>query len=157
MKPVELVGEQAQRAVEAAQDMFAADRASRGLGVTATALAPGESEAEMTVTAWMLNGHGTCHGGYVFLLADTAFSLACNSFGSVTVAASADITFIAPVREGERLHAQARVRTRFSRRGIFDVTVRRDDGTVVAEFRGHSHSTGKPLGSPPPGDKPASS
>jgi acyl-CoA thioesterase len=105
----------------------------------------------MTVTAQMLNGHGSCHGGYVFLLADTAFSLACNSYGMITVAAGADITFVAPVREGDRLQAHARERTRFGRRGIFDVTVRRGGGVVVAEFRGHSHATAEPLHPPGPG------
>lgn len=144
-------GEQARLGVEAARGMFAADRASRGLGIDATVVSAGEATARMTVTGQMLNGHGTCHGGYVFLLADTAFSLACNSYGLVTVAAAADITFVAPAREGDRLQAGARVRTRFGRRGVFDVTVRRDDGTVIAEFRGHSHATSRPLDTHPPG------
>ena len=139
------------QALDGVRGMFAADRASRGLGIEITGLSPGQASAAMTVTGQMLNGHGSCHGGYVFLLADTAFSLACNSYGVVTVAAGADITFVAPVREGDRLQAHARERTRFGRRGIFDVTVRRDDGGVVAEFRGHSHATAEPL-RPPSGD-----
>lgn len=143
-------GDQQGQALEAVRGMFAADRASRGLGIEITGLSAGQATAAMTVTARMLNGHGNCHGGYVFLLADTAFSLACNSYGVVTVAAGADITFVAPVREGDRLHAHARERTRFGRRGIFDVTVRRGDGDVVAEFRGHSHATAEVL-RPPPG------
>jgi acyl-CoA thioesterase len=141
------------QALDPVRGMFAADRASQGLGIEITGLSAGQASAAMTVTARMLNGHGNCHGGYVFLLADTAFSLACNSQGMVTVAAGADITFVAPVREDDRLHAHAAERTRFGRRGIFDVTVRRDDGAVVAEFRGHSHATTKPLRPPPPGDE----
>ena len=144
--------EQAQEALAGVRGMFAADRASRGLGIEVTGLSVGQATAVMSVTAQMLNGHGSCHGGYVFLLADTAFSLACNSYGMVTVAAGADITFVAPVREGDQLQAHAQERTRFGRRGIFDVTVRRDDGGVVAEFRGHSHATAEPLRPPGPGD-----
>jgi acyl-CoA thioesterase len=144
-------GDEQGQAIKAVRGMFDADRASRGLGIEITGLSAGRATAVMTVTAQMLNGHGSCHGGYVFLLADTAFSLACNSYGVVTVAAGADITFVAPVREGDRLHAHARERTRFGRRGIFDVTVRRDDGGVVAEFRGHSHATTAELRPPPPG------
>ncbi len=139
------------QALDGVRGMFAADRASRGLGIEVSGLSAGQATAAMTVTERMLNGHGSCHGGYVFLLADTAFSLACNSYGVVTVAAGADITFVAPVREGDRLHAHARERTRFGRRGIFDVTVRRDDDDVVAEFRGLSHATSEPLRPPPPG------
>lgn len=147
-----LDGEQAAQALDGVRGMFAADRASRGLGIEVTGLSAGQATAAMTVTGQMLNGHGVCHGGYVFLLADTAFSLACNSYGVVTVAAAADITFVAPVREGDRLHAHARERTRFGRRGIFDVTVGRGDGDVVAEFRGHSHATAEPLRPPVPGN-----
>ena len=77
----------------------------------------------------------------MFLFADSAFACACNSYGPTTVAAAADITFIAPARLGDELVAEATERTRFGRSGIYDVTVFRDEGgerTVVAEFRGHS-------------------
>ena len=95
----------------------------------------------MRVTAAMVNGHDIAHGGYVFMLADSAFACACNSHGPVTVAAAADITFVAPAHLGDELVAIATERTRFGRSGIYDVTVFRDDGderVVIAEFRGHS-------------------
>jgi acyl-CoA thioesterase len=95
----------------------------------------------MTITESMINGHGIAHGGYVFLLADTAFACACNSAGPVTVAAGADITFIAPVRRGDMLEAAAAERVSFGRSGIYDVTVRRG-AEVVAEFRGRSRTVG---------------
>ena len=91
----------------------------------------------MTVTDTMVNGHGIAHGGYVFLFADTAFACACNSRGPVTVAAGADISFLAPVRAGDELTAVAEERTTFGRSGIYDVRVLRDE-QVVAEFRGRS-------------------
>jgi acyl-CoA thioesterase len=122
-----------------AQAMFDADTASRALGIELLEAADGAATARMTVTAAMVNGHGIAHGGYIFLLADTAFACACNSHGPVTVAAAADIAFIAPAREGDVLDAVAHERTRFGRSGIYDVTVLR--GTqVVAEFRGHSRT-----------------
>ncbi len=76
---------------------------------------------------------------------DTAFACACNSFGPVTVAASAEIVFVAPARAGDVLVAEAVLRTRFGRSGLYDVTVRRD-GDVIAEFRGRSHQLGHQLG-----------
>jgi phenylacetic acid degradation protein PaaD len=94
----------------------------------------------MTVRADMVNGHDIAHGGYVFLLADTAFAVACNSYGQSTVAAGCDIAFVAPVHAGDRLTAEATERHRAGRSGIYDVSVRREDGTVVAELRGRSRT-----------------
>lgn len=117
--------------------MLAADRASAALGIEVAEHRPGYALARMTVRADMVNGHDLAHGGLVFALADTAFACACNGWGPATVAAGADITFVRPARLGDLLEAEARVRNRHGRTGIYDVTVRRGDD-VVAEFRGRS-------------------
>ena len=122
---------------DAAEMMFAADEASRALGIELLDVGTGRAVLRMTVTDVMVNGHGIAHGGYVFLFADSAFACACNSHGPVTVAAGADITFVAPVRAGEVLTAVAEERATFGRSGIYDVRVLRGD-EVVAEFRGRS-------------------
>jgi acyl-CoA thioesterase len=122
--------------------MFAADRASRDLGMELVEVGAGTAVVRMTVREDMVNGHAIAHGGYLFLLADTAFACACNSRGPVTVAAAADITFVAPVRAGDILVAAAAERVSFGRSGIYDVTVRRG-GQVVAEFRGRSRTIGQ--------------
>ncbi|MGW5055264.1 hydroxyphenylacetyl-CoA thioesterase PaaI [Actinokineospora sp. NPDC004072] len=119
--------------------MMADDLASSALGIQVADAGPGWAELTMTVTETMVNGHGIGHGGYVFLFADTAFACACNSHGPVTVAAGADVTFVAPVYQGDRLTARAVERTRYGRSGIYDVTVTRGD-EVVAEFRGRSRT-----------------
>src|SRR5215468_8977289 len=125
-----------------AGDMFAADHASRGVGMELLDLGAGTAAVRMRVTDVMINGHGIAHGGYVFMLADTAFACACNSGGAVTVASGADISFVAPVRSGEVLVATAVERVVSGRSGIYDVTVRRG-GQVVAEFRGRSRTVGR--------------
>ena len=117
--------------------MLAADRASAALGIEVVGHGPGWALARMTVRPDMVNGHDLAHGGLVFALADTAFACACNGWGAVTVAAGADISFIRPARAGDLLEAEARVRSRSGRNGIYDVTVRRGD-EVIAEFRGRS-------------------
>jgi acyl-CoA thioesterase len=95
----------------------------------------------MTVGDQMVNGHAIAHGGYLFTLADSAFALACNSRGVLTVAAGADIAFVTSARLGDVLVAEARVRVDYGRSGITDVTVTREaDGAVIAEFRGRSRS-----------------
>lgn len=127
-------------AAENAARMLAADEASRGLGITISDVEPGRATARMRVGPGMINGHGIAHGGYLFLLADSAFAFACNSHGPVTVASAAEITFLAPGREGDLLVATAEERVRERRRGVYDVSVRTEQGTVLAEFRGHSHT-----------------
>jgi len=122
--------------------MFGADTASRGLGMELLDVGDGTATVRMRIGPAMINGHGIAHGGYVFLLADTAFACACNSRGRVTVAAGADITFIAPARDGDMLVASAAERVSYGRSGIYDVTVRRGD-EVIAEFRGRSREAGQ--------------
>jgi acyl-CoA thioesterase len=121
----------------AAHTMFAADEASRALGIELVEASDGRAVAEMTITRAMVNGHDIAHGGYVFLLADTAFACACNSHGPVTVAAGADISFLRATGPGDVLVAYAKERVTQGRSGIYDVTVT-CDGDVVAEFRGRS-------------------
>ena len=131
------------RAEAQARAMYATDRASQGLGIEITAVGPGRATATMSVTASMVNGHGSCHGGYLFLLADSAFAFACNTHGSPAVAAGADVTFLTAVHEGDRLVAEAVERVVQGRSGLYDVTVRRD-GTPVVEFRGRSRTLSRP-------------
>jgi acyl-CoA thioesterase len=124
----------------AAEAMWENDRATRNLGMTLDDIGPGRSKFSLTVTEDMTNGHGTCHGGFIFALADTAFAFACNSYNQRTVAHMAAITFLAPGLPGMRLVAEAREIFRQGRNGIYDISVRDQDGTHIAEFRGHSRT-----------------
>ena len=125
--------------------MYADDAASRALGIVISDVAAGTAVASMKVREDMVNGHGICHGGYVFTLADTAFAFACNTYDDATVAAGADITFLQPVPAGSDLTATAVERARRGRSGLYDVTVRTQAGEAVAEFRGRSRSLGRPM------------
>jgi acyl-CoA thioesterase len=129
----------------AAHEMFERDAASLGLGMELIEVGQGTALVRMPLTDAMINGHGIAHGGYVFLVADTAFACACNSRGPVTVAAGAEITFLRPARAGAVLEARAEERSTSGRSGIYDVTVRAA-GDVIAEFRGRSRviSPGRP-------------
>jgi acyl-CoA thioesterase len=129
--------------VASVRRMWDDDAASRKLGMELHSAADGRARLTMTVTSDMVNGHGMCHGGYLFLLADSAFACACNSPGPVTVAAGADVVFVTSARENDVLEAVAVERTRHGRSGVYDVTVRRPvDDQVIAEFRGRSRTIG---------------
>lgn len=125
-----------------AQALFANDHASRSLGIGIEAVGPGFARLRMTVRADMLNGHGTCHGGMVFTLADSAFAVACNTHNAVTVAAAAAIDFLAPARVGDELTAEARELWRSKRSGIYEIRVANQRGETIALFRGRSHRVG---------------
>lgn len=118
--------------------MWQADRASRGLGMRLDAVAPGHARLSMTVTDTMTNGHGICHGGFIFSLADSAMAFAANQRGDTAVAQHTAITFIRPGRIGEVLVAEAVERMRAGRTGMYDVRVSTAGGELVAEFRGHT-------------------
>lgn len=121
--------------------MYARDGASQALGMALEEVRSGYARLRMTVRPDMLNGHGTCHGGLVFALADSAFAFACNSRDVVTVASGCTIEFLAPAEEGDVLVAEAQERSLEGRNGIYDVDVRLAEGRLVATFRGRSAAT----------------
>jgi len=121
-----------------ADGMFARDRASSGLGMRLNVVGPGRSQMTMAVRADMLNGHATCHGGFIFMLADSAFAFACNSYNLTTVAAGCSIEYLAPAREGDMLTATAREQSVTGRSGVYDIDVKNQRGETIALFRGKS-------------------
>ena len=122
-----------------AADMFAADRASQALGMRVESVAPGRAVLSMTVRDDMVNGHATCHGGVIFLLADSTFAFACNSYNLRTVAQGCSIEYLAPAHAGDVLRASAVERSRSGRTGVYDIDVRDQHGRSVALFRGKSY------------------
>ena len=123
-----------------ADAMWAEDATSRGLGIRLISVAPGEALLAMAVTETMVNWHNTCHGGFIYLLADTAFGYASNSRNARMVAQHCSIIYLNPAQHGDRLSAQAVERRRQGRSGLYDVAVTRADGTPIAEFRGHARA-----------------
>ncbi len=127
------------------EEMWSADAASRMLGMEVASVSPGSATVTMRVRDDMVNGWQLCHGGLVAALADSAFAVACNSRGTVTVAAGFDVSFLESARLDDVLVASATERALRGRSGVYDVTVTREaDRTVIAEFRGRSRSTGRP-------------
>jgi len=124
---------------ECSAAMHENDYAAKALGMQLISTALGQSIVSMSVRQDMLNGHGSCHGGMIFSLADTAFAHACNSANKMTVASGCTIDFLAPGRQGDVLSAHAIERSRSGRTGIYDVEVFNQDETLVAVFRGRSH------------------
>ncbi len=122
----------------AGKAMYDRDVASQAMGMTLDEIRPGYARMTMTIRADMLNGHLTCHGGFVFALADSAFAFACNSHNFNTVGAGCTIDYLAPGRAGDVLTAEAVEQLVSGKSGIYDVKVTNQDGRIVALFRGKS-------------------
>ncbi|NYT85734.1 hydroxyphenylacetyl-CoA thioesterase PaaI [Pusillimonas harenae] len=122
-----------------ARVMYANDPASQALGMHIVSVAPGQASMSMPVRADMLNGHKTCHGGFIFALADSSFAFACNSRNAATVAAGCTIDYLAPAFEGDVLTANAAEYSLSGRTGVYDVQVTNQEGKRIAIFRGRSY------------------
>ncbi|MET3133437.1 acyl-CoA thioesterase [Oxalobacteraceae bacterium GrIS 1.11] len=122
----------------AAQAMFARDRASQAMGIALSEVRPGYARMTMAVRPDMLNGHQSCHGGYIFALADSAFAFACNSHNHNAVGAGCSIDYLAPGRLDDVLTADAVEQALAGKSGIYDVRVSNQDGRLLALFRGKS-------------------
>jgi acyl-CoA thioesterase len=118
--------------------MFSQDAASRGLGMTLEYAALGAAKMQMHVRKDMLNGLGTCHGGFIFTLADSTFAFACNSRNQVSVAAGCNIEYLKPGHENDVLTATAKEVALAGRSGIYDILVTNQNGETIATFRGKS-------------------
>ena len=123
-----------------AEVLWKNDSASQKLGITIIGIAPGSATLTMTVTKDMTNGHGTCHGGYLFTLADSAFAFACNTYDQCCVAQHCSISYLTPGYIGDKLTATATEVSRRGRSGIYDIRINNQKQETIAEFRGHSRT-----------------
>ena len=130
---------QQQLADAVSQAMLAKDRVAQDLSIQLLSVGAGSASMSMTVQDRMLNGFAICHGGYITVLADTAFAYACNSYNNVTVASSLGIEFIAAVQGGDVLTAVAKEVSLAGRTGLYDIDISNQDGKRVAVMRGRSY------------------
>lgn len=129
-----------ERAEKSAKAMWAADAASRWFGFSIVDVDEGRAVVNVTVQPDQANGHGICHGGVIFALADTAFAFACNSRNVSTVAQMNTINFLKPGQVGDVLTARAQEIHLVGKSGIYEVSVEDQNGEVVASMRGCSRA-----------------
>jgi acyl-CoA thioesterase len=126
-------------AQQVGETMYANDRATREtVGMDLVSCEPGRARMRMVVQDKHLNGHQTCHGGFIFTLADSTFAFACNSHNHNAVAAACSIEFLKPAQLGDVLSTEGVEQVLSGRHGIYDVKVSNQRGEAVALFRGKS-------------------
>ncbi|WP_151704912.1 hydroxyphenylacetyl-CoA thioesterase PaaI [Nitrincola alkalilacustris] len=128
-----------QLAEACAEAMYSRDLASQKLGMKIESVGPGRAVLSMKITDEMIQGHDSCHGGYIFTLADSTFAFACNTYDEATVASGCSIEYLAPGKSGDLLTAIGEERSRSGRTGVYDITVQNQHGKTVALFRGKSY------------------
>jgi len=116
--------------------LYKRDTAAASLGMLVLDSAPGRAAVSMQVRPDMCNGHGICHGGMLFTLADTAMAYASNSHGKVAVASSVHIDFLRSAAQGDILLAEAIEVYRGRRKASYQVTVSRGEAVQIAHFHG---------------------
>lgn len=122
----------------AARDAFV-----RHCGIEFVDGGPGHASVRMRVTRDHVNFNGTCHGGAIVTLADTAFGLASNSHGVIAAGIDAHATFQVAVREGDVLVAHATEASLGRKTAVYRVNVVRGDESVCT-FTGTVYVTGRP-------------
>ena len=125
--------------------LIARDAFARHLGIELLEAGEGTAAVAMRVRPEHINFWGSCHGGAIFSLADTALGLACNSYGSVAALIDSHMTFSVAVQAGERLTARAEEVSRTRKLAVYRMAVLREDGVLVASLTGTVYRTGKPL------------
>lgn len=133
--------------------MYERDTGSQAMGIRLEEIRPGFARMTMAVRPDMLNGHGLCHGGFIFTLADSAFAYACNSGNHSTVASGCAIEFLAPGIQGDVLQAEAVEQSRTGKTGVYDITITNQDGKRIALFRGKSYQIRGEIISDPAGER----
>lgn len=129
-----------ERAEKSAEAMWSNDRASLWFGMKIDEVDEGFASLSLKIEPHHTNGHGICHGGVTYALADSAFAFACNSRNQSSVAQHNSMTYVAPAKLGDQLTARAREVSLTGRNGIYDVEVTNQVGDMIAAFRGCSRS-----------------
>ena len=123
----------------AARDPFA-----KSLGIRCLDAGPGRATVSFDIGDAHLNFNGTCHGGAIFTLADTAFGLASNSHGAIAAGIDAHITYHVAAQRGDVLSATAVEVSRLRKIAVYRIDVTRADGTLVSGFTGTVYVTTRP-------------
>jgi acyl-CoA thioesterase len=113
----------------------AQDRYARYLGVEICEWGEGTARAKLELNKNHLNSVNTVHGGVLFSLADSAFSVASNSHGTVAVAIQVCISYFKAVSSGT-LYAEAKEVSRNPKLATYLIEVTDDTGFLVGLFQG---------------------
>ncbi len=130
--------------MEIIKEYFKKDRFAKHCGIVLMEVSKGSAKVKMNITADHINGVGIIQGGAIFTLADLAFAMASNSYGTVAVAINVNISFIKAINKGT-LYAQATETSMNPKLATYDVRVTDDNDALIALFQGMVYRKEKKL------------
>jgi acyl-CoA thioesterase len=130
-------------ALKVVEQMLQNDLFSRWLGIEPVLIEEGHCVLKMTVRKEMLNGFSIAHGGITYSLADSALAFASNSHGRKSVSVETSISHTATVKEGDILTATAELASLSTKIGVYHITIKNLEDTVVALFKGTVYRTSR--------------
>jgi acyl-CoA thioesterase len=105
----------------------------------------GCAKVEMLFTQDLENMFGMAHGGAIFSLIDAAFEIASNSHGTMAVALSMNINYLASPEKGTLLTAEAREINRTKKTAAYDIRATDNSGKLLASCQALVYRLEKPL------------
>jgi acyl-CoA thioesterase len=108
-------------------------------------LEEGYAKVAMVFTEDMENMFGMAHGGALFALIDESFEIASNSHGTMAVALSMNINYIATPAPGVRLTAEAKELNRTKKTAAYDIRVTDSQNNFIAVCQAVVYRKDKPL------------
>jgi acyl-CoA thioesterase len=114
-------------------------------GLTLIDVQEGYAKVEMRFTTDMENMFGMAHGGAIFSLMDAAFEVASNSHGTMAVALSMNINYLASPAKGASLTAEAREINKTKRTAAYDIRATDNSGNLLATCQSLVYRMDKPL------------
>ena len=120
-------------------EMLKKDEIAQRFGIKLIEHGKGWCRLSMIVSKEMLNAYGAAHGAAVYALADCAFAIAGNSFGTRSVALSVTINYRRPVVENDELVVEAKEESRGRTTTLCRMKVTTSEGKVVALADGLSY------------------
>ncbi len=124
---------------------FEAEPFGKKFGLKLADVQAGRARVEMNFTEDMENMFGMAHGGAIFSLMDAAFEVASNSHGTMAVALSMNINYVASPDRGAKLTAEAQEINKTKRTAAYDIRATDDQGKLLATCQSLVYRLDKPL------------
>lgn len=133
-----------QKLLEELKKMFSNDPFAKQLGIELIEFSPGYAKVRMKVDGSHMNFFGFVHGGAIFSLLDQAFAAASNSHNYSSVAVSMSVNFINAPKKDAILYAEAKEIDKSRKLGLYEMTVRDEEGALICRCDGRVYRIGKP-------------
>lgn len=130
---------------EAIVTQFEAEPFAKKMGIRLLEVNDGYASVAMDFISDMNNMFGMAHGGAIFSLIDAAFEVASNSHGTIAVALSMNVNYLAAPAGGAKLTAEAREINKTRRTAAYDIRAMDDQGKLVATCQSLVYRLDKPL------------